>query len=228
MSSSLVNSPLDIQLRDLPLVWSFVFVISGCHNKYSQSWNLRGPTALSEIRWCATFPRSWFQSRWQSLCQGSVLPNYPVFKETLRKISWTLRNHLSAWHSIVHPPSSRVHAFCSSSLSCVHAWTCHIQHFLWENTAGLRSSHNWRGTWIWNFLDSGFKNRLLTGMQTLVQGDLARLWRHWRRIWMDPRIQTHSCCGLGIWFPHCISRQAWSSLIVLNTLLHLFSVSVHF
>ena len=32
LSSSLVNSPLDIPLRDLPLVWSFIFVISGCHN----------------------------------------------------------------------------------------------------------------------------------------------------------------------------------------------------
>jgi len=27
-----VNFPLDIQLRDLPFVWSFVFVISGCYN----------------------------------------------------------------------------------------------------------------------------------------------------------------------------------------------------
>ena len=27
-----MNSPLDIQLRDLPFVRLFVFVISGCHN----------------------------------------------------------------------------------------------------------------------------------------------------------------------------------------------------
>ena len=196
--------------------------------EYPQSWNLRGPTALSEIHWCATFPRSWFQSRWQSLYQGSVLANHLAFKETLWKISRTLRNHLSAWHSIVHSPSSRVHTLCSSSLPCVHAWTRHIQHFLQENTAGPCSSHNWRGTRIWNFSDSGLKNWSPTGMQTSVQGDLARLWRHWRRIQMDPRIRTHSCRGLGIWFPYCISHQAWSSPIVLNTLLHSFSVSVHF
>ena len=174
------------------------------------------------------FPCSWFQSRWQSLCQGLVLLNHLTFKETLRKISRTLWNHLSTWHSIVHSPSSRVHVLCSSSLLCVYARTCHIQHFLQENTAGLRSSHNWRGTWIWNFSNSGFKNWSPTGMQTPVQGDLARLWRHWRRIWMDPHIRTHSCCGLSIRFPYHISCQARSSPIVLNTLLHLFSVSVHF
>ena len=132
--------------------------------EYSQSWNLCGPTVLSEICWCTMFPCSWFQSRWQSLCQGSVLPNHLAFKETLWKISWTLWNHLSAWYSIIHPPSSRVHALCSSSLPCVHAWTRHIQHLLWENTASPRSSHNWRGTQIWNFSDSGFQNRSPTGM----------------------------------------------------------------
>ena len=64
-------------------------------------------------------------------------------------------------------------------------------------------------------------------MQTPVQGDLARIWRHWRRIWMDPRIRTLSCCRLGIRFPHRISRQARSSPIVLKTLLHLSPASVH-
>ena len=117
--------------------------------EYPQSWNLHGSIALSEIHWCATFSRSWFQSRWQSLCQGSVLPNHLAFKETLWKISRTLRNHLSAWHSIIYSLSSRVHALCPSSLPCIHARTCHIQHFLWENTASPHSSHNWQGTWIW-------------------------------------------------------------------------------
>ena len=40
-------------------------------------------TLKTKIRWCTTFPRSWFQSRWQSLCQSSVLPNHSAFKETL-------------------------------------------------------------------------------------------------------------------------------------------------
>ena len=146
--------------------------------EYPQSWNLCSPTALLEIRWCTTFPCSWLQSRWQSLCQGSVLLNHLAFKETLQKISQTLQNHLSAWHSIVHSLSSRVHTLCPSSLLCVHvlcpsslpcvhvlcpssllcihAWTRHIQHLLQENTASPRSSHNWQETQIWNFLDSGF------------------------------------------------------------------------
>ena len=124
--------------------------------EYSQSWNLCSLTALSEICWCTAFPHSWFQSRWQSLYQGLVFLNHLAFKKTLWKISWTLWNHFSAWHSIVHSPSSRVHVLCSSSLPCVHAWTHHIQHFLWENTASPCSSHNWQGTQIWNFSDSGF------------------------------------------------------------------------
>jgi len=124
--------------------------------EYPQSWNFHGPTALSEIHWCVTFPRSWFQSRWQSLCQSSVFPNHSAFKETLWKISWTLWNHCSAWYSIVHSLSSRVYVLCLPSLPCVYARTHHIQHFLQENTTSPHSSHNWWGTWIWNFLDSGF------------------------------------------------------------------------
>ena len=49
----------------------------------------------------------------------------------------------------------------------------------------------------------------------------------WNSISMD-HIRTHSCHWLGIQFSHCISRQAWSSPIVLNTLLHLPLVSIHF
>ena len=64
-------------------------------------------------------------------------------------------------------------------------------------------------------------------MQTPIQGDLARVWRYWRQIWMDPRIWTHSCCQLGIQFPHCISHQAQSSPIVLIMLLHLSPASMH-
>ena len=111
--------------------------------EYPQSWNLHGPTALSEICWCMMFLCSWFQSRWQSLCQGSVLPNHSAFKETLREISRTLWNYCPAWYSIIYFPSSRVHVLCSSSLLCVHAWTHHIQYFLQENIASLCSSHNW-------------------------------------------------------------------------------------
>ena len=65
-------------------------------------------------------------------------------------------------------------------------------------------------------------------MQTLVQDDLARVWRYWRWIRMDSCNGTHSCHWLGIQFPHRISHQAWSSPIVLITLLHLSSVSVYF
>ena len=65
-------------------------------------------------------------------------------------------------------------------------------------------------------------------MQTSVQGDLARVWKHWRWIWMDPHIWTHSCSRLGIQFPHCISCQAWSSSSVLIMLLHFSSASMHF
>ena len=106
-----------------------------CHRswwvtKYSQSWNLCGLMALSEIHWYMMFYHFWFQSRWQSLCQNSVLPNYLAFKETLRKISQTLWNHLSAWHSIIYSPAFRVYTLCSSSLLYVHARTRHVQHFL--------------------------------------------------------------------------------------------------
>ena len=45
---------------------------------------------------------------------------------------------------------------------------------------------------------------------------------------MDSCIWTLSCCWLGIWFPHCISCQAWSFPIVLITLLHLSPVSMYF
>ena len=65
-------------------------------------------------------------------------------------------------------------------------------------------------------------------MQTPIQGDLARVWRHWRQIWMDSYIQTHSCHQLGIWFIHCIFHQAQFSPIILITLLHLSPSSVHF
>ena len=44
---------------------------------------------------------------------------------------------------------------------------------------------------------------------------------------MDHHIQTHSCCQLGIRFPHCISCQAQSSSIVLIILLYLSPVSMH-
>ena len=121
-----------------------------------QSWNLCGLTALSEIHQYITFPYFWFQSRWQSFCQGSVLLNHLAFKETLWKIPWTLWNYCLARYSIIHPPSSRVHIFCSPSLPCVYAQTCHVRHFLWENTTGPHSTYNWQRTWIWNFLDSGF------------------------------------------------------------------------
>jgi len=66
-----------------------------------------------------TFFHSWFQSRWQSLCQGSVFPNHSAFKETLWKISWTLQNHCPVWYSIIHSLSSRVYVLCSSSLPCI-------------------------------------------------------------------------------------------------------------
>jgi len=46
--------------------------------------------SLVEIHWYAIFSCFWFQSRWQSLCQSSVLLDHSVFKETLWKISWTL------------------------------------------------------------------------------------------------------------------------------------------
>ena len=64
-------------------------------------------------------------------------------------------------------------------------------------------------------------------MQTPVQGDLARIWKHWKRIQMDPCIQTHSYHWLGIWFPHHISCQAQSSPIVLIMLLYVSPASVH-
>ena len=154
--------PHSLLIRDIIWTW-YCFLPSlwlHCRSQwvteYPQSWNLHGPTALSEFCWCVMFPHSWFQSRWQSLCQGSVLLNHSSFKETLWKISWTLWNHCSAWHSIVHSLSFRVHVLCSSSFPCVHAWTHHIQHFLWENTTSPHSSYNWWGTWIWNFSDSGF------------------------------------------------------------------------
>ena len=42
-----MNSPLDIQLRDLPFVRSFVFVISGCYNTNNNSWDSKtNPTSL--------------------------------------------------------------------------------------------------------------------------------------------------------------------------------------
>jgi len=98
--------------------------------EYPQSRNLCSSTALSGICWCVMFPCSWFQSRWQILCQGSVLLNYSAFKETLWKIPWTLWNHHLVWYTIIHPLSSRVHALCSPSLPCVHTQTHHVQHFL--------------------------------------------------------------------------------------------------
>ena len=39
--------------------------------------------------------------------------------------------------------------------------------------------------------------------------------------------QTHSCCWLGIWFPHHISHQVQFSPIVLIMLLHLSPASAH-
>ena len=120
--------------------------------EYPQSWNLHSLTVLSEICWCMMFSCSWFQSRWQSICQGLVLLNYSTFKEILWKIPQTLWNHCPAWYSIVHPLSHKVHALCSSSFPYIHAWTCHIQFFFWENTTGPHSSYNQQGTQIWKFL----------------------------------------------------------------------------
>ena len=55
--------------------------------EYPQSWNLCSPTVLSEICWCMTFLRFWFQSRWQSLCQGLVLLNHLPSKKPPKDIS---------------------------------------------------------------------------------------------------------------------------------------------
>jgi len=55
-------------------------------------------------------------------------------------------------------------------------------------------------------------------MQTHIQGDLARVWKHWRWIWVDSHIRTYLYFWLDIWFPHCIFYQAWSTSIVLITL----------
>ena len=141
--------------------YCFLLSLWLCHRswwitEYSQSWNLHSPTALSEIHWCTMFLCSWFWSRWQSLCQGPVLPNHLAFKETLWKIPQTLWNHCPAWYSIIHSLSSRLHVLCLPSFPCVQAWTCHVQHFLWENTTSPCSSCNWQRTQIWNFLDSRF------------------------------------------------------------------------
>ena len=73
-----------------------------------------------------------------------------AFKETFQKIPQTLWNHCPVWYSIVYSLSSRVYVLCSSSFLYVHAQTCHVQYFLWENTTDFHSSYNWQWTWIWN------------------------------------------------------------------------------
>ena len=154
------------------------------------------------------FSYTWFWSRWQSLCQGSVLQNYSAFKKALWKIFQTLQNHLPAGYTIVHSPPSRVYTLCPSSFPYVYAWTCYVQIFLWENTTSSYTSYNWWGIQVWNFLDSKLQNWLLTGMQAPIQDNLARVWRHWKQIWVNFHIWTHLCYQLGIHFLYHIFYQA--------------------
>ena len=84
--------------------------------------------------WLRLLQRSWLLSSYplpmSMLSPGGIDRNNLVFKETLRKISWTLWNHCPTWYSIVYSLSSRAHVLCLSSFPCVHAWTHHIQHFI--------------------------------------------------------------------------------------------------
>ena len=81
--------------------------------EYSQSWSLCSPTALSEICWYAMFSYSWFQSRWQSFCQGLVFLNYSAFKETLQK-------YLRPYEIIIQPGTLSFTLYLPESICSVH------------------------------------------------------------------------------------------------------------
>ena len=161
------------------------------------------------------FPHTWFQSKWQSLYQGSVLQNYLAFKETLQKISQTLWDHFLAWYTIIYPPPSRVYMLYPSSFPCVYTGTCYVQFFSWVNTTSPYTGYNQQRTWVWNLLDSGLQIWLLTDMQASIQDNLAKIWRYQRQIWVDLHIWAHSCCWLSIQFLYHIFHQVQSTSVVL-------------
>jgi len=183
-----------------------------------------------------TFPHSWFQSRWQSLCEGLVLLNHLAFKETLQKISQTLQNHCPAWYFIVYSPASRVYMLCSSSLLCVHAWTCHIQHFLQENTTGptlviidgepeyeitwivdSKINHQWackllyKVIWL-GYEDTGDKSEWILTSKLTHAADLVSNFHIAYSTKLDPLPLSWTCCCICP-LPPRISNRDFSSLI---------------
>ena len=161
--------------------------------KHTQRRNRQSPKAISTLHWHLSPTTTRLPSQTISICQITVLPDDSPIKETLQKVPQTIWDHCSAESAILHTSPSRYYEGHPSYIPCLYAWTSHTQHLPAVLQTSASTCNHRRRTRIWDLQDSQLQDWLPEGMQTTIQGYMARIQRYRQQLQIVTSNRTGTC-----------------------------------